>query len=79
MLIQVARDLNVEFEKKLKYEQNAQYGHFLRLTRAVGTCMGCSSNDKFLQLSYRTRVVFVARKSTLNSLPKKQASFLQPP
>jgi hypothetical protein len=32
---QVARDLGVEFEKKLKYEQNSQYGHFLRLSRTV--------------------------------------------
>lgn len=30
-----ALDLGVEYEKKLKYETNSQYGHYLRLSRNV--------------------------------------------
>ena len=40
----VARDLNVDFEKKLKFESSPQYGHHLRLSRAEAALIRGNKN-----------------------------------
>ena len=65
---QVAIDLDLEFEKKLKYEHNSQYGHHLRLSRNVSL---------FSQFMLRMQLKFAGKEITLNLPLKRPAYFLR--
>ncbi|KAI9092089.1 muts domain V-domain-containing protein [Phlyctochytrium arcticum] len=54
--IRVANDLGLEYEKKLKFEKNAQYGYIMRLTRKDATVL--RGQREYIELATRKDGVY---------------------